>query len=607
MTYKVIPGSSLWRSPKTRNLTRRPITRSHTAEERQQHPRAANNPNFFSPLTEDRSTEEEINPVGGDDLYDRLTQNYPPEEQEVIFNSPQASQTITNNDSNPNESNPNVSNPYESNPKDSSEDSNFDDSSDTDSELDYDSDPDIMEDSTTSDKKLLDYIKARHPDQAVPYQGKPTLGDKLTFRLALIGALESLPCPYTDTGYSWLVEDPATYKKRTKEDPPEAPTYPGAEDPTATKTEAKVWKYKAKRYQEYKERIEELHLTLETRFPDCLTKYKDTNGRVRRSEFFEPRQLVNTFVGSDNGVSAGHTTFVATTEKMSNLRVTPLTAKGLNNYFLQLEQQMEIANTIPIPTKVDYAFLQRTALAGIMRSDFPADKITEYEREWLASPAATDGENNTAPEIWNALKEFYNEKIELLELSSELTNRRAQAKIALNTENSIQNAVNAAIADQEKRHNEEMNTLSARFTQQTDQLKALLLTKESSQATPSVTTPSTTGSTVSDLTTISAANLLQALAANQSLQLPANTGSNALKGKWKQWNYWCYSCGVNLNHNTPGCKKSKDKCKQGHHKHSTTATFTNKQGGNTKRDHLWNKWFHPDLRIPQDTPTMPTE
>ena len=68
-------------------------------------------------------------------------------------------------------------------------------------------------------------------------------------------------------------------------------------------------------------------------------------------------------------------------------------------------------------------------------------------------------------------------------------------------------------------------------------------------------------------------------------------------GTWRQWNKWCWSCGINLGHNTPDCS---GRYKKSTHEEHLTATHSDPQGGNmkAKREHLWMKWCHPeDCRV----------
>jgi hypothetical protein len=62
--------------------------------------------------------------------------------------------------------------------------------------------------------------------------------------------------------------------------------------------------------------------------------------------------------------------------------------------------------------------------------------------------------------------------------------------------------------------------------------------------------------------------------------------------EWRQWNLWCNSCGVNLNHNSPGCtwRRLPD--------HKDEATRDTPMGGPMKpnakkKDRFWMRWCCP--------------
>ena len=79
-----------------------------------------------------------------------------------------------------------------------------------------------------------------------------------------------------------------------------------------------------------------------------------------------------------------------------------------------------------------------------------------------------------------------------------------------------------------------------------------------------------------------------------SHQQQTQTGGTSEPNQWRQWNQYCWSCGVQLNHNSATCKRPRS----GHEEH-LTATFNDQQGGNDKRNHLWEKWCGPDIGIYQ--------
>ena len=71
--------------------------------------------------------------------------------------------------------------------------------------------------------------------------------------------------------------------------------------------------------------------------------------------------------------------------------------------------------------------------------------------------------------------------------------------------------------------------------------------------------------------------------------------NDMLKQTWRQYTFWCYTCGVNLHHNTiDGCTRVPKR--EGH---NVTATRDNPGNGNTSRNHLWMKWSFDGRVYPQ--------
>mmetsp|Transcript_13257 Transcript_13257/g.27807 ORF Transcript_13257/g.27807 Transcript_13257/m.27807 type:complete len:82 (-) Transcript_13257:50-295(-) len=69
-------------------------------------------------------------------------------------------------------------------------------------------------------------------------------------------------------------------------------------------------------------------------------------------------------------------------------------------------------------------------------------------------------------------------------------------------------------------------------------------------------------------------------------------------GGWRQWKYWCYTCGVNLKHNFDGCTQRR---KDSNYYAFPTATKDIPQGGNNTRDELWIQWCNPVTYRPHPT------
>ena len=71
----------------------------------------------------------------------------------------------------------------------------------------------------------------------------------------------------------------------------------------------------------------------------------------------------------------------------------------------------------------------------------------------------------------------------------------------------------------------------------------------------------------------------------------------ALLNVWRQWKFWCHSCGCNLNHNSNNCTSFKKKSG-----HKDEATMQNPMGGNEGKNELHNKWWSPVDHKPYDKP-----
>jgi len=72
---------------------------------------------------------------------------------------------------------------------------------------------------------------------------------------------------------------------------------------------------------------------------------------------------------------------------------------------------------------------------------------------------------------------------------------------------------------------------------------------------------------------------------------------NTRSQEWRQWKKWCWSCGVNLSHNSEAHRSEFRKLPG----HNNTATTTNPLGGNIAKDGLWMKWWSPHDKEIHDT------
>lgn len=594
------PVASGWTTPKPRRSRRNKLPTTRVTESRRS--TETTDTNRYQHLAEEPR-----------DLLRSLTDRA--DLEEIQFPSPQAAKDQEDPDSSPTESESDYG-PEEpagteadtdlvqsptlgANPSQTSDfqtDSDTDYDTDSDSDSDSDSDYEMTEKDST--KTILSYIKARKPEHGVPLRGKPSLIDKIAFRITLQGALASLPCPLTNTGYAWLIQDPVEYEEQYNEKPPKAPTYPGKANPTATREEKKIWKQDKHEYDDFKERLEELYTVLEFRFPGYLTRYTGSDRRVKPEHFHDPMKIVNERERANNG-NKGSTIalFNDTQQQISTLKISPLTVDGLNTYFHTIEDLREVAKAIPIPVPVvdiSWVYLKQVALGAISTSGFPLDKVQEYEDEWTMNVQSQFADKDG----WCYFKEFYEDKIEILEKSTDLQTINGRANLSQNISTELKDQMDY-ITQENHDLRQHMNVLQAHL--------AKLGQPGETQPMATVVTGSTAESTMSALSaaTLENATLLKALMAK--FDNPTQSTGNQSTGKqnkdqWAQWNKWCYSCGVQLHHDSLSCPPNRKK-KSDHVAKAPTATFNNKMGGNANRDHLWMKWCHPVTHKVHDTPT----
>jgi hypothetical protein len=222
--------------------------------------------------------------------------------------------------------------------------------------------------------------------------------------------------------------------------------------------------------------------------------------------------------------------------------------------------------------------------------------MTKIANKWKQSII----DNNYQPETdayWNAFKGHYEQELKLLHMQSTDKQKKGRARYSADTvwQHNIQDELEAT--------REELDTMSVALRS--------VLSEQASYKKP--TTPTTVTVPTASLSTVGSAltpgtlqgldqltaALVAALQATNGNQCQPATGQPTQKKpnpktsqEWRQWNQYCWSCGVQLNHNSTNCKHPRT----GHEDH-LSATFDDQQGGNARRNHLWEKWCGPDIGI----------
>eukprot|EP00536_Pseudo-nitzschia_multiseries_P017531 jgi/Psemu1/51284/gm1.51284_g len=94
-----------------------------------------------------------------------------------------------------------------------------------------------------------------------------------------------------------------------------------------------------------------------------------------------------------------------------------------------------------------------------------------------------------------------------------------------------------------------------------------------------------------DVNRLKAADVNRLKASQNDNNQPQQTGSQSPQLEWKQYKYYCHTCGVNLSHDGRGCYRGKGTTRANH---QGDATYDDKMGGCTKNADKWMKWYGPN-------------
>ena len=283
-------------------------------------------------------------------------------------------------------------------------------------------------------------------------------------------------------------------------------------------------------------------------------------------------------------------------ELMMNLlsRKHVISANGAEEWFKQAENDRLMAQKLgfqPIP----YGIIISSSLAAFKKSGYNRDATSKISLEWKTKVAQhkyhTDNET-----CYRAFRKYYNKELSLL---------------YINTDKKKGKAFQAADATWKREIESDIEQLNSNQHSQAAAYQAELERKP-----PAIEIQTGSGTNVGADSTIASdrmnrfeqrmeqamAAMTRALSANA---LPSTTatsprqkyGGNKTRENrtwvWKQYVFWCYTCGVNLSHHSCGCRR---KTREGHGTHPT-ATYTDPQGGNPNRIELFGKWSSPEGKV----------
>eukprot|EP00536_Pseudo-nitzschia_multiseries_P010137 jgi/Psemu1/25118/gm1.25118_g len=413
------------------------------------------------------------------------------------------------------------------------------------------------EDSDTDDKmpKKKDYptLKDHLDETLVKPVAVPSSIDVYEFKKALANALAKVPSiKYIQGGgYAFLLETEAQYRARDPHVPfPKAPREPQELDSTIelTSDTYKLWKRSRALYVEWNKYDREALLITDRKFPNMLGDLKDPGSDAfpRGTTVLTAFQIMEKDLCT---TAAQHQLTRELTKKMNALTYTP-SPIGPKENFRQFTKYQHQINLLPETANVTAEQMIDYSQEAFARSKHDPITLHRVDKDWKKY-RESEGKSG-----FTHYKKFWGQRLK--ELYSSYHNTTTTANLA-----DVQ-------ADQ-------------RFTKLENKQRDLANVCQEiySQVTETATAASTM--TMSNQWETAMA-VLQADVNRLKLADASRAKGPALL-EWKQYKYYCHSCGVNLTHNGRSCYKRRNKA---HHQEG--ATFDNQMGGATRNTDRWLKW-----------------
>jgi hypothetical protein len=238
---------------------------------------------------------------------------------------------------------------------------------------------------------------------------------------------------------------------------------------------------------------------------------------------------------------------------------------GAEEWFKKADDNNLLVKQLGFPP-IQQSIIMTCAQQAFMQSGYDLKDILGIGKTWKISKRENAYHDDT-DKSYKAFKKLYNSKLAILYVKQE--------KKLEDWKTAIESKMNSIYENQLE--------------------LASIYQASKKKATPTeITVPETAYSAsavTQDLMKGMEDRLLARLAALQAGTTPRKSTKGS--GAWRRYNKWCWSCGVNLSHN------SDEKDRKCYHKrtgHIATATKDNPHGGNAERNHMWLWWCNPDNR-----------
>ena len=426
----------------------------------------------------------------------------------------------------------------------------------------------------------------------------PTKTDLIRFKLYLTEALAKCQgATGLMGGHIYLVLTEQEYRNWVGDQLAKLPTKPTVPQlPTRTHEITNAIVYVIKReetalalHNEYEQQVKDI---LEAKFPNGTLGLRDPSGKVPYGT--TAMNILDNVEDSVRDEMEENQLYMEAVQGIMGTKYTP-GKFGASIYFQSIDDDQHLLQELgqdPLPNGLLIPQAQ-----GAFNEQHDLKDMTKLATKWKHATCDTR-HSVESPAYWNMFKTLYKQELKLLYMQMTDKKSRGKANYSADTiwKHNIQDELDAT--------REDLDTVSlALRTVLSEQASYKKPTTPTTVTVPtaalstvgSALTPGTLQGQGLDQLTAALIAALQASNGNQCKREPAQQrrakpDSTTEPPPWRQWNQYCWSCGVQLNHNSKTCKHPRTG-------HVRAATYENQQGGNTSRNHLWEKWCGPDIKI----------
>jgi len=459
-----------------------------------------------------------------------------------------------------------------------------------DSDSDYDSDSDSDSDSSmgeTTTKSVKTILLGRDRLALTPIQA-PNKLQVIQFTRHLIHAL--MQCPganHIDGGHVYLILDEQQFKHKISdvaiytikpEVPPRDPT-----TATSKTLNREISRQEKALYLHTEYDTQTINL-LVTKFPNGPIGLLDSDGELPWTT--TAKALLDHISGELHNTKAVNDSYLQLVRDTFAHKHT-MSAAGANEYFQTIENKQTMIEQLG-HTQIPYELIIASAQEAFQQSGYDLKDVLSLESKWEIIKADKDYAMDTKI-TYTAFKKHYNKGLSLLYVHHNTNKRKGSAHYS-NTEYESEDEDDWKSTVQQNHEDiDEMKRAFHALTAQ-DSIPGMIPIPNASIGGPAASN--------STITPDKGQEDMKNWVMNAINTFKAENGTNNKSTKptkkvydWRQFTKFCWSCGVNLHHDSPGCDRKK---KAGH---ITTATYANPQDGNTSRNRLWQQWCTPVTNI----------